>query len=208
MKNHISPRLKAILQKEDSAPGPAPQRNSDDLDVNSIFFHKDTMYRHCIMRINYTTYDVRRAQDTINPRTEHCNIMLLGSPGHNGQAQAIHQYRYAKVLGIYHVNVIYGGGPGRLTDYRPRRLEFLWVRWFDVAEDAPVQQGWSTAQLDQLYFSRIDREGAFGFVDPAQVLRSCHIVPRFKLGKVSEVEPGMSECANDKQDWRAYYINR
>lgn len=158
------------------------------------------------MRINYTTYDVRRAQDAINPRTGHCNIMLLALSGNNRKPR--HQYRYAKVLGIYHANIIYGGGPGRLTNYHPRRMEFLWVRWFDVVEDAPAQKGWSTTQLDQLHFSRIDQEGAFGFVDPRHVLRACHIIQRFKLGRAGECGSGMSECANDKQDWKAYYVNR
>lgn len=97
---------------------------------------------------------------------------------------------------------------GRSADYRPRRMEFLWVRWFDVMKSAPVQKGWSTALLDQLSFVGIEQEDAFGFVDPANVLRACHLVQRFALGKVAEYGPGMSQCAGDKKDWRVYYANR
>jgi hypothetical protein len=57
------------------------------LALDGINFKADQMYRHNMMRINYTTYNVRRAQDTINPNTNHCNVMLLsckepGSPKH------------------------------------------------------------------------------------------------------------------------------
>lgn len=162
------------------------------------------------MRINYTTYDVRRSQDTINPRTDHCDIMLLAASVRDSNdtntTGSLHQYRYARVVGIYHVNVIYGGRP---ADYRPRRMEFLWVRWFKVIHDVPPQQGWSTGQLDQLRFPSLS-EDAFGFVDPSQVLRACHIVQRFTLGKISD--PGrlsLSERSRYKvDDWNVYYANR
>ncbi|KAF9472014.1 hypothetical protein BDN70DRAFT_766741, partial [Pholiota conissans] len=44
-------------------------------DRNSIRFRNTTMYRHCTARINYTTYDIRRDYDTINPRT-HPFVMM------------------------------------------------------------------------------------------------------------------------------------
>ncbi|KAI0263908.1 hypothetical protein BC834DRAFT_970987 [Gloeopeniophorella convolvens] len=43
------------------------------------------------LRINYTTYDMRRAQDTINPRT-HADIMVLV---HEDDAEDLHPYWYA-----------------------------------------------------------------------------------------------------------------
>ncbi|KAF8838017.1 hypothetical protein BDN67DRAFT_908198, partial [Paxillus ammoniavirescens] len=60
---------------------------------------------HNLFRINYMTYDVRRAQDTVNPCTNHRDIC------------------YACVLGIYHANMIYIG-PGH-KDYQPRQIKFL-----------------------------------------------------------------------------------
>lgn len=211
LKQHLSPWLKAIFKAEDTASTLTTGRDDEDLDLDSIFFNKDMMYRHNVMRINYTTYDVRRSQDTINPRTDHRDIMLLAPLGDGkDKARNTHQYRYARVLGIYHVNVIYGGGPGRLTNYRPRRMEFLWVRWFKVIADKPCQNGWSTGLLDQLCFLNLDQEGAFGFIDPSQILRACHILPKFTLG-TNDVSldyadlPGHIESG---KDWRAYYANR
>lgn len=167
------------------------------------------MYRHNIMRINYTTYDVRRAQDTINPRTDHRDIILLAPWNETIEGVSTHQYLYARVLGIYHVNVIYGGQPGRPASYRPRRMEFLWVRWFQTSFDIPVQKGWETASLDRLTFLRLDHEDAFGFVSPDQVLRACHVIPRFSSGRVlSEHNIGISGLADDRKDWKEYFVNR
>jgi len=96
--------------------------DNDPRELTGIHFKGERMYLHNIMRINYTTYDVRRAQDSINPRTNHRDIMLLS---HRDDDTPHHEYEYARVIGIYHVNVVYTG-PGML-DYRARRLDFLWV---------------------------------------------------------------------------------
>ena len=42
----------------------------------------------------------------------------------------LHHFLYARVLGAYHVNVIYTG-PG-MRDFEAHHFEFLWVRWFEV----------------------------------------------------------------------------
>ncbi len=35
----------------------------------------DRLFRHKVMRVNYTTYDMLRDQDSINPRT-HADVMV------------------------------------------------------------------------------------------------------------------------------------
>lgn len=175
----------------------------DDAGIDGIHFKGDRMYRHNIMRINYTTYDVRRAQDTVNPNTDHRDVILLSS---QYASTPDHQYTYARVLGIYHVNVIYTG-PGML-DYRARRMEFLWVRWYDNIDNQPVQNGWAKMRLDRLEFPPMNDEESFGFVDPAHVLRGCHLIPAFAAHMRNADSVGISECARDSQDWRRYYVNR
>ena len=176
---------------------------NDALELTGIHFKGERMYSHNIMRINYTTYDVRRAQDSINPRTNHQDIMLLS---HRDDDTPHHEYEYARVIGIYHVNVIYAG-PGML-DYRARRLDFLWVRWYENLNDIPAQQGWKNAQLDRLQFPSLSEEDAFGFVNPAEVVRGCHIVPSFSAGPRHIAAVGISACARNSQDWREYMVNR
>ena len=60
---------------------------------------------------------MHRDQDIINPRTPHCNIMLLALS--EGEAQSgAHPFLYAHILKIFHANVVYKG-PG-MSDYTPR----------------------------------------------------------------------------------------
>jgi len=155
------------------------------------------------MRINYTTYDVRRSQDVINPNTDHCDVMLLS--GNEGTTRR-HQYIYARVLAIFHVNAFYLGMG--ISDNQPRRTEFLWVRWFEIIDDRPVQDNWTLRRLNILQFLPVTHEHAFGFVDPADVLRGCHIIPRFAEGMRHVNTKGISRYARDSNDWCQYILAR
>jgi hypothetical protein len=180
-------------------------RDEDSLCPNSILFKHDRIYLHSLMRINYTTYDIQRSQDVINVSTSHCNIMLLAnSAGDSADLNPSHPFNYARVLGVYHVNAVYVG-PG-MVDYQPHRLEFLWVRWLQPVETA--WDGWHSPKLDCVRFLPMAEEGAFGFVDPSDVLRSCHVIPRFAKGLLHNDGKGLSACARDSTDWVEYYIGR
>jgi hypothetical protein len=189
LKHHI---LRRINTSEDSL------RLNNEHDINTIIIKDDRMYEHHVARFNYTTYDVRRAQDVINPRTSHHNVMVLCSDNDIGQ-----RYIYGRVLGVYHVNVIITGHG--MVDYTPIRVEFLWIRWYNALDQC---SDWSTSTLDRVNFPPLADEHSFDFIDPADVLRSCHIIPRFNSGKKHEDGLGLSACAGDKNDWREYYVNR
>jgi hypothetical protein len=201
LKNHLLARIKATQAEVDPLTSTHAEITSPNstAELDRLYFKKECMYKHNVMRINYTTYDVRRGQDTINPNTEHRDVMLL-SP--EDAEEPCHQYAYARVIGIYHVNAIYAG-PG-VSDYRARRMEFLWVRWFVHTTDEPVQRGWVDQRLDCLKLLPVHHEKAFGFVDPANVLRGCHLIPRFVKGKQHVDGKGISLCAQDSKDWRQY----
>ncbi|KAH7916940.1 hypothetical protein BV22DRAFT_968511, partial [Leucogyrophana mollusca] len=151
-----------------------------------------------------TGYDVRRGQDVVNPRTDHCNIMVLSNAGNLPGEEPSHPFSYARVLGIYHLNVIYTG-PDTL-DYQPRRMEVLWVRWFEVVDEIPA--GWEAHGLDTVRFAPMTEDDAFGFVDPADVVRGCHLVPAFARGRLHSDGIAMSSAARDANDWKYYYVNR
>lgn len=158
---------------------------------------------HKILRINYTTYDVRRSQDIINPGTSHCNIMVLAADDGNNEDDNGHIFLYGRVLKICHANIVYNG-PGML-DHRPHRIEFLWVRWYDHLK--PLGS-WSSHRLDRLTFPPISRRGAFGFINPADIIRSSHVIPAFAQG-IRHGELGLvSSLARRSEEWEMYYINR
>jgi hypothetical protein len=54
----------------------------------------------------------------------------------------------------------------------------------------------------------MNEEDAFGFVDPKDVLRTCHIIPNFAKGKRHDDGVGVSRCAKDAGDYYRYYIGR
>ena len=115
-----------------------------------------------------------------------------------------HDFRYARVIGIYHVNVVYTGP--EMLDYSPRRVDFLWVRWFRHVGVQSVQ--WHERRLDSLCFPPMVDSDAFGFVDPRDVLRGCHLIPTFRNGRLHRDEISLSRCAKDARDWRRYNVNR
>lgn len=163
-----------------------------------VLFDKNRIYRHQLARFNHTTYDVRRGQDIIHPNTSHCNIMLIAANTDAG-VEPVHRFLYARVLGIYHANVIYKGPQS--MDNRPLRMEFLWVRWYTWI------QSHNNLQFDRLTFPPMANKNSFGFVDPAAVLRGCHIILAFSSGKVHTDGCGLSRCAKDANDWSYYYAN-
>lgn len=195
-------------QQSDPQPVTIASAINDISERNSIFFKRDTIYRHQLGRFNYTTYDVRRAQDVINPRTMHRCIMLLAQPESHLTSSSSndinHQFLYAQVLGIYHANVIYTGP--EMLDYEARRVEFLWVRWFSYEYAQTIH--WDKLRLDRVRFPPMSSPQAFGFVDPNDVLRSCHIIPMFSKGRARIDRIGLSRCARDADDWSNYYVNR
>ena len=173
------------------------EANTLDADSCQAVLKDEQIYGHNLFHINYTAYDVRRTQETVNPRTDHCDVMLLS---HQPSA---HPFCYARVLGVYHTNVIYIG-PG-FKDYQSRRIELLWVQWFDIL-DHPA--GWDHTTLDSVKFPPMADADAFDFIDPADVLRCCHIIPAFADGQVHPDRIALSRNARDGNDWKRYYVNR
>ena len=168
---------------------------------NDVLLKGNQLYSHSLLRINYTTYDLRRETDTINPRTDHRNITLLAQDDHSSAIS--HPFCYACVLGVYHANVIFTGPESR--DYQSRRLEFLWVHWFELLK---VSSGWERCTLDKGRFMPLHQADAFGFVDPADVLRCCHLIPAFADGRQHLDSITMSQNSHDTNDWEYHYINR
>ncbi|KAI0055388.1 hypothetical protein BV25DRAFT_1815655 [Artomyces pyxidatus] len=223
LKDHIAPRIRAMLLREaslaedhdSSGPSNVLRRTSEqDADAtltehatDYVFFKNDRMYEHRIMKINYTTYDVRRGQDIIHTGTNNRDIMVLApiAESEEPSASLAHRFWFGRVLRIFHVNVVYTG-PG-MVDYSSRRIYFLWVRWFlDLGE--PAKGDDSECRLDALRLAPIGSDDAFGFVDPDSVLRCSHIIPAFARGKLREDGSKLSSCANDANDWYGYYVNR
>jgi hypothetical protein len=62
--------------------------------------------------------------------------------------------------------------------------------------------------LDLVRFLPMSDENAFGFVDPTDVLRACHIVPQYAGKKLHSDGISLSRCVRGAHDWREYFVNR
>lgn len=168
---------------------------------NSIRIVNDRMYASKVLRVNYTTYDVRRGQDSMNPRT-HCDVMVL-SPETEDDA---HPYWYARVLGVFHAQVLHTGADAKSHSIQP--MEFLWVRWFGL--EPGYRSGTHVARLPKIGFVPDTDANAFGFLDPSLVVRGCHLVPAFAAGRTQSLLPTISPTAaqapGETDDWVNYYV--
>ncbi|KAG9074741.1 hypothetical protein FRC06_010494, partial [Ceratobasidium sp. 370] len=81
---------------------PAENLSFTELQKQQLVIPSGTLIQHATIHVAYTTYDVRRSEDVINPRTKHHFIMV---PSRDDDSD--HPFWYAKVMGIYHVNVLH-----------------------------------------------------------------------------------------------------
>jgi hypothetical protein len=176
-----------------------PEGGFTDQDRQKVLFHNNRIYCHKTLRVNFTTYDCRRDQDTINPRT-HSDIMVLADEDED--ADNSHPYWYARVIGIFHAMVRRVGGTGSFE-----QMDFLWVRWYGF--DTHARSGFKARRLHQIGFlDSHEDKGAFGFIDPSDVVRAVHLIPAFKLGKCSLFLPPSMARREDEgdEDYVRYYI--
>ncbi|KAI0310372.1 hypothetical protein OF83DRAFT_1178618 [Amylostereum chailletii] len=123
---HSNERDRAARQFRASlSPTNCPPPKTTDVTIK-----RNWLYQHATMMVHYTAYDVRRDQDVLGPDMPQHNVMLLASAANNeDRSPWLAPYCYAHVLRIYHANIIYTY-PDTL-DYGSRRVDFLWVRWYE-----------------------------------------------------------------------------
>ncbi|KAG2082782.1 uncharacterized protein F5147DRAFT_783177 [Suillus discolor] len=170
-----------------------------DEERNVVIIPNNTIYSVQTMQICYTTYDLRREYDSINPRT-HGDVMVL-----SGESMPSHPYWYARVLGIYHTEVWLTGNGGSKPS--KQRLEVLWVRWLAVLQG--YRSGTRHARLPKIAFVEESDPDVFGFLDPGQVVRGAHLLPTFASGRgISSLRQGKSLAHPGEQldDWEEYYV--
>ena len=152
------------------------------------------MYKHEVFRVNYTTFDMRRGQDSVNIRT-HPYIMALAHEDEGEDEQ--HPYWYAKVLGIFHVNIRISG------NFDVVRMDFLWVHWFGRDPDHPG--GFKKRRLHRIGLLDSTSPTSFGFLNPSDVLRAVHLIPVFSIGRTPE-SPGL-DIDEEESESDFFYVS-
>lgn len=158
------------------------------------------------MSLNYTTYDRRRAQDSINPNGQ-ADVMVVAAEDAEEFAGNRQAYWYAQVIGIHHTEVQYRDRDTGL--WGPfARMDFLHIRWYehDVRGPSSLQQ----RRLPRVSYVPADNAGAFGFLDPALVVRATHLIPAFHHGFTAELlaSPSLARVNSENDmDWTSKYVN-
>ena len=165
-----------------------------DTERDPLIIIGNYVYQHAYMRINYTTYDLRRDYDIITARVPSRSFVMFTNPDDTD-----HPFGYARVLAVLHTKILhYKSG-----NHIPMRVDLLWVRWM-TTEPTTV-----STHAPQATYTPLE-DGAFGFLDPADVVRGSHMIPEFFLGRTLRLLPLSSDFRDDKQlgDWGVYYINQ
>lgn len=197
LKDHLLGRILGHPYDGDDVPFTDEERQQ-------VIIVKEQIYRHKVLRVNYTTYDMRREQDSLNPRT-HANIMLLAHDDDSG-----HPYWYARILGVFHAVVRHS----RLLN--PIVMDFLWIRWYGADPTPRYRSGWASRRLHRVGFvpqikNDPSASPAFGFLDPAQIIRGAHLVPAFHHGTdENSLPPSATARLEDEgdHDYNYYYVNQ
>lgn len=74
---------------------------------------------------------------------------------------------------------------------------------FNATTQSPLQ----LAPFNPFVFFSGSGGEAFGFVDPAHIIRGCHLIPAFSHGRTDEYLPP-SIVRDPEGDWRVFYANR
>ena len=203
LQDHVLTRLSGDAYEGEDREFQCSERNSVRFTSNRLYFHRT-------LRVNYTTYDLQRSQDVINP-TAHADVMVLS---HEDEQDDPHPYWYARVISIFHVNVYrtpLDGHPGT----RPERMDVLWVRW--LGRDPEAFGGMKAKRLPKIGFVPFGDGEPFGFLDPRLVIRGAHIMPAFADGRTTALLPksltrtGQNKREEDESvhdtDYLNYYVN-
>jgi hypothetical protein len=208
LQDHLLARLTHPNSTSDNEEFSPEERRQILIRNDRLYYHKasrmHSLYRLSVdatqvFRVNYTSYDVRREQDSMNPRT-HADIMMLAPETEDPNA---HPFVYGRILGIYHADVA-RNIPGATTV--PAPIEFLWVRWFRL--DKTYTGGFKHKRLHRLEFVPDSEPGAYGFVNPDDVIRGAHLIPAFHYGATEDAPgPSFARAEDELDDWLYHYVN-
>ncbi|KAF9777709.1 hypothetical protein BJ322DRAFT_1015498, partial [Thelephora terrestris] len=103
-------------------------------DRGDLYIAEDRLEQRYGMNLYHTTYNLRRGKDRVNMQNRSHVITLSRANNSN------HPYSYARVLGIFKVDVLHGP-----TMSDEVRMDVLWVRWFKL--DETLRAGWKAKRL-------------------------------------------------------------
>jgi len=133
-------------------------------------------------------------------------MVTLPETGPNAQP-----FWYAYVIGIFYTTMSSTHPELEMTERLEHQMDFLWVQWFGV-EPGWYRHRFRFGHLPKIGFVESVDSYAFTFLDPAQVIRSAHLIPAFTEGCSSTLLPATKSTAcvlnpSKEDDWLNFYVN-
>ncbi|KIK14700.1 hypothetical protein PISMIDRAFT_17112 [Pisolithus microcarpus 441] len=148
------------------------------------------------LQLNFMTYDICCDQDTLY--SDRGDTIMMRSCEEGAGA---HPFWYARLIRACIFHVYYEGAR--------HYMDVLWVRWLGV--EPGYCWGINQARLPKVGFvPDCESAGAFGFVDPALVIRACHLIPVFTEGRTDSLlcqGPSLVWPKDEVDNWTSYYVN-
>lgn len=126
---------------------------------------------------------------------------------HENEKVDVHPYWYARIIGVFHTFVVFNDTAAGTSSHESKQIDFVWVRWF--GHDLEHRAGWREKQLHQVGFIPSSDPGAFGFINPKQIIRGVHLIPAFMKGHTTDLLPPsiIWHPSENDEDWIYYYVN-
>ncbi|KAH6911434.1 hypothetical protein BKA70DRAFT_1099295 [Coprinopsis sp. MPI-PUGE-AT-0042] len=117
-----------------------------------------------------------------------------------------HPYWYARVVGIFSAYVVHRSNP--TARFKGQKMDFVWVRWLGRNLDDGVE-GFEKGFFQRVGFLPAEEGEAFGFVDPAAIIRAAHIIPALEFEQVDNLlGPSVTRRQGEPPlDYPDYYVN-
>lgn len=145
----------------------------------------------------------------VEPENSVRSTVMLSADETDGATIRRRRFWYARVMGIFHCRVRDRTNEGS----KWVRLDLLWIRW--LGADPDLRCGLKVKRLERVgYVPDAEGPGAFGFVDPADVIRACHLCPAFHHETRQDLLSGTHSVAFDMktedggEDYELYYVMR
>ncbi|KAF8549149.1 hypothetical protein OG21DRAFT_1421778 [Imleria badia] len=181
LKSHLLSRLLGLDYDGDESSFTSEQRSAICLTNLHLVVESK------LLRINYTTYDIRWDHDTI--RTSRGDVVMTSSRDED------HPFWYARVIRAWHGIQAHFCPDGLGVSSSKRNMEVLWVRWLGIDEDH--RWGFKEGRLPKIGFvPDCTDHSPFGFLDPSLVIRGYHLIPA-----------PLARLPGENDDWAGFYVN-
>lgn len=158
----------------------------------------DCVVESKILRVNYTTYDIRREHNCL--RSDCPSFLMTLS------RKDCHPFWYCQLLKAFNIEVHFC--PGGVSCSK-ETLNILWVRWLGI--DPNHKWGFKQCKLLKVGFVPEDRDSPpFGFLDPSLVICGCHLIPAFvdrRTDQLLQRGPSVARLPGEMDNWVGYYMN-